>query len=64
MLKMEDSIAFNAEWFDKLACANRQYKFLFYPYDQSIEIIDIKMRKQHLKRIKFDVSESDLFIGA
>lgn len=48
----EDSISFIVEWFDKLASINRQYRLMYYPYDHSIEIIDLKTKKQALKRIK------------
>jgi nucleoside-diphosphate kinase len=42
----------------------KPYKFFFYPVDNSIEIIDIKSKKMHLKRIKHDaISVQDLFIG-
>jgi hypothetical protein len=49
---MEDSIAFLVTWFDKLASIEKPFRFIYYPYDQSIEIIDLKTKKQALKRIK------------
>lgn len=37
---------------------------MFYPLDNSLEIIDLKSRKQHLKRIRHEaVKAEDLFIG-
>ena len=49
----DDSLAFIAEWFDKMAASNKQFRIIFYPIDNSIEIIDLKSRKQFLKRIQF-----------
>jgi nucleoside-diphosphate kinase len=61
----DDSIVYNAEWYDKLACVNKPFKILFYPQDGSVEIIDVKARRQHLKRIKHDlIREEHLYIGA
>jgi nucleoside-diphosphate kinase len=41
----EDNLVFIAEWYDKLACIEKPYRFLFYPLDNSIEIIDLKTKK-------------------
>ena len=61
---MEDSFAFLAEWYDKLACIEKPFRIIFYPYDNSIEIIDLKSKKMHLKRIKHDsVRLEDFYIG-
>jgi nucleoside-diphosphate kinase len=60
----EDSLAFIVEWFDKLASIDRPFRLIFYPYDHSIEIIDLKTKRQTLKRIKNDaISPNDLYIG-
>lgn len=57
-------MAFIAEWFDKLACIEKPFRFIFYPMDNSLEIIDLKNKKQHLKRIRQDfVKVEDLYIG-
>lgn len=61
---VDDSLAFIAEWFDKMACVNKRFRIIFYPVDNSVEIIDLKTRKQHLKRIHFaDLTQQDLFVG-
>ena len=61
----DDSLSFLAEWFDKMAAINKQFRIIFYPVDNSIEITDMKTRKQHLKRIQFPgVSQQDLFVGS
>jgi len=60
----EDSLSFQAEWYDKLACINKPFKILFYLSDNSIEIIDIKNKRQFLKRIQNEsIKADDLFIG-
>eukprot|EP00347_Sterkiella_histriomuscorum_P022633 403337746 len=64
MANSDDSFAFIAEWYDKLACIEKPFRFIFYPVDNSLEIIDLKSRKQHLKRIRMDaVQLEDLYIG-
>eukprot|EP00347_Sterkiella_histriomuscorum_P017719 403348257 len=64
MANSDDSFAFMAEWYDKLACIEKPFRFIFYPVDNSLEIIDLKSRKQHLKRIRMDaVKLEDLYIG-
>ena len=45
MATSEESLAFVAEWYDKLACIDKQFKFIYYPRDLSIEIIDCKSKK-------------------
>lgn len=60
----EDSLAFIAEWYDKLACIEKPFRFIFYPVDNSLEIVDLKSKKMHLKRIRHDaVRVEDLYIG-
>lgn len=60
----EDSLVFIAEWYDKLACIEKPFRFFFYPIDNSIEIIDLKNKKMYLKRIRHDaMTVNDLFVG-
>ena len=64
MAQSTESLLFLADWFDKLACIDKPFKLLFYPTDNSIEIIDVKNKRQHLKRIKHDsLSLNDFFVG-
>ena len=64
MSTMDDSLAFIATWYDKLACIDKPFRLFFYPTDNSIEIIDLKSKKHHLKRIRHEpVQLGDLFIG-
>lgn len=47
-----------------MAAINKQFRIIFYPVDNSIEITDMKTRKQHLKRIQFpSITQKDLFVG-
>ena len=57
-------MAFVVEWFDKLASIDKPFRLIYYPYDHSIEIIDVKTKRQTLKRIKYEqISPGDLYIG-
>jgi len=61
---MEDGLAFTAHWFDRLASIDKPFRIMFYPYDHSVEIIDLRSKKQTLKRIKIDsFSQSDIYLG-
>ena len=47
-----------------MAAINKQFRIIFYPLDNSIEIIDMKSRKQFLKRIQYQgLTQQDLFVG-
>jgi len=57
-------MAFNLLWFDEMAASDRPFRLLFYPMDNSVEIIDLKSGKVHLRRIRnFDVQKQNLFVG-
>jgi nucleoside-diphosphate kinase len=61
---VEDSFAFTVHWFDKMACIEKPFRLMYYPFDRTVEIIDMKTRKVCLKRIKHEaLSQSDLYIG-
>ena len=61
---VDDSLAFIAEWFDKMAAVNKPFRIIFYPVDNSIEIIDLKSRKLFLKRIQYPgLTQQYLFFG-
>ena len=60
----EDSMVFKLTWFDEMAASDRPYKLFFFPVDNSIEIVDVKSGKIHLRRIRnFDVERSQLTVG-
>lgn len=48
-----------------MAASDRPYKLFFFPIDNSIEIVDVKSGKIHLRRIRnFDVDRNQLIVGA
>jgi nucleoside-diphosphate kinase len=60
----EDSMVFKLTWFDEMAASDRPYKLFFFPGDNSIEIVDVKSGKVHLRRIRnFDVDRNQLIVG-
>eukprot|EP00758_Cryptobia_borreli_P004072 Tbor_TRINITY_DN4163_c1_g2::TRINITY_DN4163_c1_g2_i1::g.26494::m.26494/K00940/ndk, NME; nucleoside-diphosphate kinase len=61
----ESRCSFVTEYFDVQANLMRQYMLLFYPADNSVEMIDMKNRRIFLKRVKYpQVSLKQLFIGS
>mmetsp|Transcript_11442 Transcript_11442/g.19349 ORF Transcript_11442/g.19349 Transcript_11442/m.19349 type:complete len:206 (+) Transcript_11442:160-777(+) len=47
-----------------MACINKQFRIIFYPVDNSIEIVDLKSKKMFLKRIQFQqLKQQDLYVG-
>ncbi|RXM98875.1 Nucleoside diphosphate kinase 7 [Acipenser ruthenus] len=60
----EERFAFLAEWYDPNAALLRQYQFLFYPKDRSVEMFDMKNHRTFLRRTKYDdINLQDLFVG-
>ena len=52
-------MVFKLAWFDEMAASDRPYKLFFFPVDNSVEIVDVKSGKIHLRRIRnFDVERS------
>jgi len=65
MSEKNNRYCFNLEFYDQMAAIVRPYQLFFYPEDNSIEMIDIKLKKMFLKRIVFPtLTIKDLFIGA
>jgi nucleoside-diphosphate kinase len=57
--------AFAAEYFDPQAELMRKYTILFYPTDETLEMLDMKTGKKFLRRMKcLDVDLRSLFVGA
>ena len=48
----EEPMVFNCTWFDEMAAADKPYRMLFYPGDNSVELIDERTGKVHLRRIR------------
>jgi nucleoside-diphosphate kinase len=60
----DDSLAFKLTWFDEMAASDRPFKLLYYPVDNSIEIVDLKTGKLHLRRIvNHQINREVLFVG-
>ena len=61
---MNEKFAFIVEWLDPHAGLTYRYQFLYWPYDGSVEMYDLKNKRAFRKRTKIPtVSVSDLFIG-
>lgn len=59
-----DSMSFKLAWFDEMAAADRPFKLIYFTVDNSIEIIDMKSGKVHLRRIRNnEVQKEQLFVG-
>lgn len=62
---MEERYAFVGEWYDPHATLTRRYQVLYYPMDNTCEMIDIKNRRLFLRRSKCEnIQAGDLFVGA
>ena len=60
----DDSMAFKMTWFDEMAATDRPFRLIYDPADSSIEIIDLKSGKVHLRRIRnLDLDRAQLFVG-
>ena len=58
-------MVFNCTWFDEMAAADKPYRMLFYPLDNSIELIDERTGKVHLRRIRNEaIQKQNLFVGS
>lgn len=56
--------SFIVDWYDAQASLIRQYQFLFYPKDNSIEMYDVKNKKKFFSRSRMDsISVKQLFLG-
>jgi len=55
--------SFIVDWYDAQASLIRQYQFLFYPRDNSIEMYDVKNKKKFFTRQRMDsISVKQLFL--
>lgn len=65
MSSSDERYAFIAEWYDVNAALIRNYHFLYYQNDSTIEMFDIQNKRVFLKRSKFEnLSVKDLYIGS
>ena len=62
---MEDRFAFVADWYDPHAALIRKYRVLYYPGDDSCEMIDDKTKRLFLRRSKCGgIGLEDLYVGS
>lgn len=62
--KKDVRFAFIVDWYDAQASLIRQYQFLFYPKDNSVEMYDMKYKKKFFTRSRIDsISLKQLFLG-
>ena len=60
-----EPMVFNCTWFDEMAAADKPFRMLFYPADNSVELIDERSGKVHLRRIKNEaVCQQSLYVGS
>lgn len=65
MAEESERYAFIADWYDATASIVRKYVLLFFPRDNSVELVDLKSKKVFLKRAKAEGLTADqLFVGA
>lgn len=56
---------FEAEWYDKIATILKKFYLYYYPYDNTVELFDIKARKIFLRRTKCEgIQAKDFYVGA
>ncbi|XP_060820180.1 nucleoside diphosphate kinase 7 [Bombus pascuorum] len=56
---------FEAEWYDKIACVLKKFYLYYYPFDNTVELFDIKNRKTFLRRTKCEgIQAKDFYVGA
>ncbi|XP_003705720.1 nucleoside diphosphate kinase homolog 7-like [Megachile rotundata] len=56
---------FEAEWYDKIATVLKKFYLYYYPYDNTVELFDIKARKTFLRRTKCEgIQAKDFYVGA
>ncbi|XP_076633266.1 nucleoside diphosphate kinase homolog 7 [Colletes latitarsis] len=56
---------FEAEWYDKIASILKKFYLYYYPYDNTVELFDIKARKTFLRRTKCEgIEAKDFYVGA
>ncbi|XP_076753169.1 nucleoside diphosphate kinase homolog 7 [Xylocopa sonorina] len=56
---------FEAEWYDKRASILKKFYLCYYPFDNTVELFDIKARKTFLRRTKCEgIQAKDFYVGA
>ncbi|XP_076246940.1 nucleoside diphosphate kinase homolog 7 isoform X2 [Calliopsis andreniformis] len=56
---------FEAEWYDKIATILKKFYLYYYPFDNTVELFDLKTRKTFLRRTKCEgIEAKDFYVGA
>lgn len=64
MSKHDVRYSFIVDWYDAQASLIRQYQFLYYPNDTSVEMYDVKNKKKFFSRSRIEqISLKQLFLG-
>ncbi|XP_063395284.1 nucleoside diphosphate kinase 7 [Cydia fagiglandana] len=57
----QDKYSFVGEWYDSQASVTRRYNVFYYPYDDTVEMFDLKNRKTFVRRVKVNGISLDKF---
>ncbi|KAK1132338.1 hypothetical protein K0M31_016446 [Melipona bicolor] len=64
-IEHNEKYIFEAEWYDKIACILKKFYLYYYPFDNTVELFDIKTRKTFLRRTKCEgIQAKDFYVGA
>ncbi|KAG6797823.1 nucleoside diphosphate kinase 7 [Apis mellifera caucasica] len=64
MTDMNEKYTFEAEWYDKVASVLKKFYLYYYPFDNTVELFDLKTKKTFLKRSKCEgIQARDFYIG-
>ncbi|XP_070512537.1 nucleoside diphosphate kinase homolog 7-like isoform X1 [Cardiocondyla obscurior] len=56
--------AFEAEWYDKIACMLKKFYVYYYPFDNTVELFDLKTKKTFLRRTTCEgIMAKDFYVG-
>lgn len=56
---------FEAEWYDKIATILKKFYLYYYPFDNTVELFDLKTRKTFLRRTTCEgIQAKDFYVGA
>lgn len=62
--KMEERYSFITDWYDSYAAMNREYQLVYYPSDNTCEMVDLKQKRLFLRRSSSPVQLDEIYIGA
>lgn len=60
----QDKYSFIGEWYDNQASLIRRFNVFYYPYDETLEMFDLKNRKTFVRRVKVNgITLENFYIG-